>query len=367
MMSFLSGKKTIAIMGATGLQGGATVRAFHALRESGNADFQVRAITRDPNSEKAKVIEPLVDEVVKADANDEASMVEAFKDCHGAYIVTNFWEDMDAKHEMAMLRVLKEAAKKAGVKHVVLSTLEDTRSFVNEAENKSTWKFPSGYKELGMYVPHFDGKGEVTKEYENELPVTKFYTSFYYENFINFGMGPACQSETDPYAITFPLSDAKMPVVAVSDIGKAACAIFQDESLIGKSVGVQSDIMSGKEMADVFTKVCGQSVQYNAVPVDVYASFGFPGAEDLANMFRYKVENAKGFQSIRLVDDTFMEKMGGVTTLEEWVTANKGAFDLKPRRTSAAAAVQETAPNKEKSSAAATTARQRESYCCTIS
>lgn len=332
MLSFLSGKKTIAIMGATGAQGGATVRAFQALKESGNTNFQVRAITRDPTSEKSRAIESLVDEVVQADANDEASMVEAFKDCHGAFIVTNFWEDMDAQHEMAMLRTLKEAAKKAGVKHVVLSTLEDTRGFVNEAENKDTWKLPSGYEELGMYVPHFDGKGEVTKEYEDdtELPVTTFYTTFYYENFIYFGMGPARQSESDPYAITLPLADAKMSIVAVADIGKAACAIFQDESLIGKTVGVQSDLLTGKEIADVFAKVCGLPVQYNAVPVDVYASFGFPGAEDLANMFRFFNENADSFQSLRIVGDDLMKTMGGVTKLEEWVIANKGAFDLKP-------------------------------------
>jgi len=332
MVSLSEGTKTIAVMGATGAQGGSTVKAFHALKEGGNNDFKVRAITRDPTSEKAKAIESLVDEVVKADSNDESSMVEAFKGCHGAFIVTNFWEDMDANHEMAVLRKIKDAATKAGVKHIVLSTLESAKDFVDQAENEETWKVPEGYEESGFYVPHFDGKAEVTKEYD-ELPVTKFYTSFYYENFINFGMGPSRQSEKDAYALTFPLGDVKMPVVAVSDIGKAACAIFQDESLIGKSVGIQSEVLTGKEMADVFSKVCGQPVHYYAVPTDVYASFGFPGAADLANMFRFKVENADNFQAARMIDDIeLLEKIGKTTTLEEWVIENKDSFQLNPTK-----------------------------------
>lgn len=333
MNFFNSQTKTIAIVGATGAQGGATVKAFHALKEAGNTEFKVRAITRDPTSDKAKAIEPFTEEIIKADADDLDSMVEAFKDCYGAYLVSDFWQDMDVDHEMQSLRNLLEAAKKAGVKHIVLSTLESTKDFVNNAENKDTWKLPKGHEATGMYVPHFDSKADVTKEFEDQgLPITKFLTSFYYENFIYFGMGPARQSDSDPYAITLPMADAKLPMIAVADIGKSACAIFQDESLIGKTVGAQSDLLTGPEIADVFSKVCGQTVVFNAVPWDVYASFGFPGADDLANMFRFKVENAETFQKNREVSDDFLEKMGGVTLLEEWVTANKGAFQLEEQQ-----------------------------------
>lgn len=322
--------KTIAIVGATGHQGGATVKAFHALQESGNKDYLVRAITRDPNSEKAKALEPIVKEIVKADANDVDSMVEAFKGCYGAFLVSDFWQNMDVNNEMQVLRNLKEAAKKAGVKHIVLSTLEGSKEFVNNAKNKDTWKVPAGFEEIGMYVPHLDGKYMVTKEFEEEgLPTTIFRTSFYYENFINFGMGPARQSDSAPYAITFPLNDAKMQMVAVSDIGKAACAIFQDENLIGEAVGITSEALTGQEIVDVFTKVCGQPVHYNNVPWNVYASFGFPGADDLANMFRFFAEDAETFAANRVVSDDFLEKMGGLTSLEEWVTANKDSFQLQ--------------------------------------
>jgi uncharacterized protein YbjT (DUF2867 family) len=320
--------KLIAVMGATGAQGGAVVRAFDALKKSGYAGYRIRAITRDPTSEKAKAIAPLVDEVVKADGDDEESLVAAFEGCYGVFVLSNFWEDMDVKHEMQVLRNVKNALKKTeGVKHIVLSTLEDSRKFVANAENKDTWKVVKSSEELGMYVPHFDGKAEATEEYISEgLPITRFLISFYYENFINFGMGPTRQTDSDPYAITLPLGDIKLAAVAVADIGKAACAVFQDESLIGKTVGVASDFLTGQEIADIFTKVCGQTVVFNAVPSEVYASFGFPGADDLANMFRLKVENNEAYNGCRVVSDEMKERMGGLISLETWLTENKTAF-----------------------------------------
>jgi len=317
--------KLIAVMGATGAQGGAVVQAFNNL----SCDkFEIRAITRNPEKETAKALEVKVKEIIKADADDEESMVKAFEGCHGAFIVSNFWQDCDVQHEMESLRVCKEAAKKAGVKHVVLSVLDDTRTFVNNAKNKDTWKVLD--EELGMYVPHFDGKGEVGEEYLGELPTTCLYTTFYYENFINFGMGPSRQADTDPYAITLPMSDKKLTLVKVEDIGKCACAIFQDESFIGKTVGVSSDTLTCEEIAAVFSEICGQKVIYNDVPVEVYAGFGFPGADDLANMFRCFVEYEEAFVESRTIPESIMSKMGGVTKLKEWIVANKDSFVLDP-------------------------------------
>ena len=322
--------KLIAIMGATGAQGGATVRAFNALKASGNSEYKLRAITRDPSSEKAKAIKPLVDEVVKADAKDKESMYKAFQGCYGVFIVSNYWEDMNEDNEMECLRNCKEALKRNGyINHIVLSSFEDSRVFVNSTPNKDTWKT---FGKHGMYVPHIDGKNEVQKEFEKEgLYVTSFYTSFYYENFIYFGMGPARQSASDPYAITLPIDNVKLPMVAVSDIGKAACAIFQDPTLIGKTVGVMSENLSGQEIANTFTKVCGEEVVFNNVPWNVYASFGFPGADELANMFRYKVENIDAFTKARVVGGKMKKLMGGTTSFESWVIENKGAFQLEPR------------------------------------
>lgn len=320
-------KKLIAIMGATGAQGGATVKAFNGLDAAEKDLYELRAITRDPESDKAKAIAPLVKEVVKADGDSLEEMTKAFEGCYGAFIVTNFWQDMNVKHEMDTMRNCLNAAKAAGVKHICLSSLDDCRELINKAENKDTWKL-LGDESLGMYVPHFDGKGQVMNEYANSgLPITNLLTTFYYENFIYFGMGPAKHGD-GPHAITFPMGDAKKAMVSVADIGKAACAILRDPSTIGKTLGVTSDIMTYKEVADTFSKVLGVPVVYNDVPTEVYASFGFPGADDLANMFRYEKEFEKESLSCREMSADFIEKMGGCESFEDWLTAHKDAFKL---------------------------------------
>ena len=102
-------------------------------------------------------------------------MVEAFKDCHGAFIVNKLWENMDVKHEMVMLRTLREVENKSGVKHFVFYILDKKGIFELSIE-QGYWKLFSGYKELGMYVPHYYGKWEVHKKYEDQLPVTALYT-----------------------------------------------------------------------------------------------------------------------------------------------------------------------------------------------
>ena len=298
---------------------GATVRAFCSLNEKGNDEYIIRAVTRYPKSEKAKAIESLVDEVVEADLNDEESIVKAFDGCYGAFIVTNYWETMDVEKEMEQLRNAKEAIKKAGLAHVVISTLEDTREFVNNSDSKDSWTTPHE----GMYVPHLDGKGKVTQECLDEgIPATYLYTSFYMENFFTT-LKPSRQSDKGPYALTMPMGDSKLAMVAVADIGKMACAILQDPTLIGKKVGVSSESMTVKEIADIFTKVTGKEVVYNKLPWNIFASFGFPGADDLANMFRFFDENVKGFLSSREVSEDMTKKMGGTYNFEEWLTENK--------------------------------------------
>lgn len=314
--------KLIAVMGATGAQGGAVVRALNDMKDQG---FEVRAITRDPTSSKAKAIEPLVKEVVKANGDDEESIIEAFKGCYGVFVLSNFWEDCDAIHEMTLLRTVKSAIKKCPeLKHVVLSSLEHTTPSIDAADNKDSWAVLRD--EPKMYVPHFDSKGIVEKEYlAEDVPVTLLRTSFYYENFIALGMNPARQSPSDPYAVTFPLADVKLPMVAVKDIGKFAANLFTDPSTIGTVQGVTSENLTGEEIAEAFTKVCGVKVVYNAVPTEVYASFGFPGADDLANMFRYKVEFNEDFLNTRSLDVS-EKRTGGTTKFETWLEENKDAM-----------------------------------------
>jgi uncharacterized protein YbjT (DUF2867 family) len=138
-------------------------------------------------------------------------------------------------------------------------------------------------------VPHFDAKAEVDGVFRSlGVPTTFYLTCFYWDNFIYFGSGPK-KGADGQYAITFPLADKKMSGIAASDIGRVAHAIFKaGPTYINQSLGVAGEHLTGAQMAAFLSKALGVAVKYNDVPPDVYRSFGFPGADDLGNMFQFK-------------------------------------------------------------------------------
>ncbi len=147
----MADKKIIAVTGATGTQGGGLVRAILADPNSG---FAVRAITRDPNKDKAKALAAAGAEVVQGDLDDVESLKKAFAGAHGVYGVTNFWEHFSGEKEKSQAKNIAEAAKAAGAKHVIWSTLEDTRKLM-AADDKRMPMLQEKYR-----VPHFDAKAE---------------------------------------------------------------------------------------------------------------------------------------------------------------------------------------------------------------
>ena len=321
--------KVIAILGATGKQGCAVIKAFHSLCGD-PSQYKLRAITRDANSRRSQSLmsSGLVDEIFQADVTQEKSLLRAFEGCYGAFVVSdNKLETGYAAKEMAALRNVKRALLRSpSIEHVVFSTSTDTRPYISKAETVNSWKILD--EKSRMFVPHMDGKSEIGLEFIAELPTTLLLTSFYTDNFIHFGMGPSRTDKDSPYGITFPMANEKLVMVTVEDIGKCACAIFQEgKSYIGKHIGVSSDVLTGNEIAEIFTKVCGQKVQYNNVPTDVYATF-FPGAQDLANMFRFYVEFADIYVKSRTIPKKLLNRMGGVTSLEEYLIKNKNFFNL---------------------------------------
>jgi len=120
-------KKIIAVTGATGAQGGGLVRAILADPSGG---FGVRALTRDVGSEKAQQLAKLGADVVAANVDDIGSLRQAFQGAAGGYCVTFFWEHFSPEKELAQAGAMAQAAKDAGLQHVIWSTLEDTRRFV---------------------------------------------------------------------------------------------------------------------------------------------------------------------------------------------------------------------------------------------
>jgi uncharacterized protein YbjT (DUF2867 family) len=274
-------QKIIAVVGATGAQGGGLVRAIAADPGSG---FTARAITRDPSSDAAKALAALPNvEVVQGDLEDPASIDAAFAGAHGAFCVTFFWVDFSPATEMRHAQTMAAAAKSAGVHHVVWSTLEDTRTTLPIDDERMPVL-------QGKYnVPHFDGKEEADAAFrEAGVPTTFLRTAFYWENFIYFGAGPA-RGEDGVLALTMPMGDKRLPSMASEDIGKVAYGIFKrGDEFIGKTVSVAGEHLTGAQMAEKFSKALGEEVRYNDVDPDMYRGFGFPGADEMGNMFQWK-------------------------------------------------------------------------------
>lgn len=312
-------KKIIAVAGATGAQGGGLTRAILADPSGG---FAVRALTRDVNSDKSKALAAAGAEVVAADVDDVESLKKAFKGAYGAYCVTFFWDHFSPEKEGQQARNMAIAAKDAGVKHAIWSTFEDSRKSIPLGDNRMP-TLQGKYK-----VPHFDSKADADHYFtELGVPVTFLYTSFYWDNLIFFGMGPKKGADAT-LAFTLPMGDKKLPGIAASDIGACAYGIFKRGSeFIGKTIGVAGEHLTGTEMAAELAKALGQPVSYNAVSPDVYRSFGFPGADDLGNMFQFKAD----FQSLYCGNRPVALSRSlnpKLQTIAQWLAVNKDRIPL---------------------------------------
>jgi uncharacterized protein YbjT (DUF2867 family) len=314
----MADKKIIAVMGATGQQGSGLVKAILADPSGG---FAARAITRDVNSDKARELARLGAEVVAGDVDDPKSLEKAFSGSYGAYCVTFFWAHFSPQKEKAQAAAMAGAAKAAGVKHVIWSTLEDSRLSIPLSDDRMPTL-------MGQYkVPHFDAKAEADAAFAG-VPTTYLLTSFYWENFIYFGMGPK-KGPDGVLGLTMPLGNRKFPAIASDDIGACAYGIFKAGSAyIGKRVGIAGEHLTGAEMAAAFSAEFGQPVRYNAIEPAVYRSFGFPGAEDLGNMFQFNRDFADMFCAARSLE-TSRRLNPGLKTFRAWLAENKGRIPLE--------------------------------------
>jgi uncharacterized protein YbjT (DUF2867 family) len=313
----MSAKKIITVIGATGAQGGGLVRAILADPTGG---FAVRALTRDPNSEKARALAQLGAEVVAGDIDDPTSLRRAFASAHGAYCVTFFWAHFSPEKELAQARAMAEAARDAGVKHVIWSTLEDTRLRVPLSDSRMP-TLQGRYK-----VPHLDAKGEANAFFTAAgVPTTFLLTSFYWENFVAFGMAPR-PGPDGRLVLALPMGARKLPGIAAEDIGRCAYGIFQrGTAMVGRTIGIAGQHLTGEEMAAAFASVMGRPVVYQAIPHDVYRALGFPGAEDLGNMFQYKHDFETEFCRARSIGHS-LSLNPGLQCFRAWLAENKHHF-----------------------------------------
>ena len=178
----LTAKKIIAIVGATGAQGGGLARA---ILNDPQSLFAVRVLTRAVDSAPAQALAQMGAQVVAANIDDPESLQRAFAGAYGAFCVTFFWAHFSPDLEIAQAARMAQAAKQAGVQHVIWSTLEDSRTFMPLDDERMPTL-------MGKYkVPHIDAKGEADAAFRAAgTPTTFLITSYFWENMINFGLGP---------------------------------------------------------------------------------------------------------------------------------------------------------------------------------
>ena len=286
--------KLIAVVGGTGSQGGGLVRA---ILDDPAREFRVRTLTRNAQSSKARELAAAGAEVVEADLDDGPSLRNAFDDADGAFIVTNYWAERSpeaeaertrADMELAQADMAALAAKQAGVSHVIWSTLEDTRDVFGSDDRVPTvderWK-----------VPHFDAKAEADAVFrEYDVPTTFLRTTFFFEGFAG-GMGPV-RSDDGTLVLTMPMADQPLAGIAVADIGRTALSVFKrGAELIGETVSIAGDHLTGDQYASAFSDAFGEAVAYRPLSWDDFRGQGFPGAVEMGNMFQYYAQNATSF------------------------------------------------------------------------
>ncbi|CAK0786873.1 hypothetical protein CVIRNUC_010087 [Coccomyxa viridis] len=256
-------------------KGGAVV---DALLTDERKQYKVRAISRNSSSSKAKALADRGVEVAEGDLSDKASLVKAFTGADSAFIVTDFHSAKTPEREIQQGRNAIDAAKEAGVKFVVFSTLEDLPQDVKSALPK----LDDGYT-----VPHFEAKANI-KEYleQSGVPHACLLTSIFFENFLE-GMGPRKQ-EDGSAAFSTNLGTAPHAWHSVIDIGGSAAEILADPTKYdGKTIPVNSGYITNDECAKVYSAVTGEEVRYHEITDEQMASFPFPIAKELANMFAY--------------------------------------------------------------------------------
>lgn len=316
----MADKKIIAVLGATGAQGGGLVRAILADK---SGEFKARALTRNLNSDKAKAFVNDGAEIVLANVENVESLKKAFDGAYGVYAVTFYWEHFSPEKEKQHAKNIAEAVKRAGVEHVIWSSLDDTRKWIPLSDNRMP-TLQNNYK-----VPHFDAKGESNKYFiDSGVPTTILNTAFYWENFIYFGQGPK-KGPDGKIVFSIPMADKKLPSISAEDIGKCAYGIFKaGDEYKGKTIGIAGGHLTGKQFAEAFSKALGKEVVYNPVTPKVYRSFGFPGADDMGNMYQFKAEFEEDYCKSRSID--LAKKLNpDLLSFDKWIEQNKDRIQVE--------------------------------------
>ncbi|MFS8103840.1 NmrA/HSCARG family protein [Lentzea alba] len=322
----MSENKIIAVVGATGAQGGGLARAILADPGSG---FTVRALTRDVESAPARVLAEAGAEVVHADLDDEASVRQAFEGAYGAFVVTNFWAQLTPDQEAARNRARMEidqatvaarAAKATELRHVVWSTLEDTRPYFHHLGRT----VPTLLDEYA--VPHFDAKGEANAAFTSlGVPATFLQTTFYYEA-LTMGQGPHRDAD-GKLVLSMPMAHNRLALIAGEDIGRTALGIFRHGvEFVGRTVSIAGEHATGEDLAARLGDLLGEQVTYRPQTYEEARAAGYPGAVEIANMFEFYSEAADYFAGVRDLD--LVRRLNPqLQSLDDWLALNRAGIE----------------------------------------
>jgi uncharacterized protein YbjT (DUF2867 family) len=295
-----AGRPTILVTGATGGQGGSVTRA---LLQTGR--FNVRCLTRSAGSDKARALGQAGAKIVEGDLDDVESLLSAMQGCDGVFGLTNFWEHFEKEYQQG--KNLIDAVHASGIGHFVYSGL---RAYCE----LSNGQFP---------VPHCDIKAALENYTRSlQVPATFIHIAFYYENFFSFF--PPQKREDGIYYFGFPQGDTRLAMASVEDIGPITAQVFSHPAIyLGRTVGVVGEDRSCKEYASIMSRVLGVTIRYNHIQRDIFAGYGFPGAEELANMFEVQRLHISR-RSQDLMESYSMNP--GMSSFESWLVRNKTQF-----------------------------------------
>ncbi|MBS1661208.1 MAG: NmrA/HSCARG family protein [Bacteroidetes bacterium] len=299
-MSQIQTRPTILVFGATGAQGSSV--AYRLLKNRG---YHVRCITRNPGSEKALALEAAGAEIVGGDLDDIHSLLDAMQGCYGVFGVTNFWEHFEKEFQQG--KNLIDAAHQSGIAHLIFSSLPSYSDL-------SSGQLP---------VPHCDIKAALENYARSlQIPATFIHMPFFYENFFSFF--PPQKEADGNYYFGFPQGNTPLAMTSAEDLGPIVALIFSCPTLyMGRTVGVVGEDRPCKEYAAIMSRVLGVTIRYRHIQRDIFAGFGFPGAEELANMFEVqRLYIPRRSQHV-------MESYGmnpGMQSFESWVLRNKTQF-----------------------------------------
>ncbi|WP_175950877.1 NmrA/HSCARG family protein [Burkholderia sp. BCC0405] len=300
--------KTIVVFGATGRQGRGVV---NALLDQGG--YTVRAISRDTGSDQARRLAARGVEVVAADLNVADTLASALSGAYGVFLVTNFWDPATGTSEYDQVRNVVDAAKSAGVSHVVWSTLPNVHEI-------------SG----GRYeVSHFTNKARANSMIASAgFPYYSFVEApFFFQNFLA-QMAPQPTGNGNQKVLAVPMDIASKNIHAgdIHELGKLVRQVFDHPETAGQGqvLSLCADAYSWQGFADALNAL-GHNVVVNQVPGNVYDTF-YPGADEVREMMSYFEEfsyfgpeaDAKRARADALVE-------GKLTNFAEWVKVNMPA------------------------------------------